>query len=393
MYCGNCGHKIIEGSTYCDNCGYKLENIKEVHCQSSITKENINHKLKELRHNKYTKAIITLLIIAILYNTINFMFFSENRVIKQYVKAYANNDYETLIKLSNIDKNEFVNDKVITDKYGTKTNDYVHINILSQNNSSKEHPRTVEFSTINQDKTIMNLTIKKAGHKFLIFNKYVITSSDLTAQDVNVTTSPDVKVKIDGVSLTDKYKQEETNDKITYQIPFLLKKNVKMEITLNNGVTVTNTKNVYSYEELTTAKLYNATLDNNTNKKINSELKNTLKSIVNSALTNKSIDEVKKDTELTSNISDLTVFEDDYNTLKLKYQNKEVKDFKIDDIKIMQIDIADDNKIDIKVKVSYSYKDKTNRTRSTTRSINASFENDTQFLIDNIYLSNLYTFF
>ena len=266
MYCRNCGNKLNEESIFCKKCGTKIIRPENVTPKQNY-KKNIAAILKNKKNRKVVILISTFLIIILLYTLTNYLFFSEDRVIKRFITAYANNDYETILKLSDTNQNEFMSKKTIQEKYGQKQDSYVKIDIISTNQNKGEHTRTVKYRTLDSS-NVMNISIKQAGRKYLIFKKYVITSTDLAAENVTVTISKNSKLLIDNVKITDKYKKKETKNTITYKIPALLKKNVKMEIELNNKIAVTNIKNVYSYENLTTDKLYHASLDSKTNKKI-----------------------------------------------------------------------------------------------------------------------------
>ena len=284
MYCGNCGNKIEnENVSFCKKCGTKIIKTPK---KINKPKKHIAVNFTSIARKKSTKVVLAVIVLIITYIFINNLFFSEDATIKSYVKAYANNDYQKIIKLTNIDKNKFMSKKSLTEKYSDKTNKYVKVDILSTNKSRAEHSRTVAYKTQDSEKNIMNLKIKQVGRRYLIFKKYAITSTDLIAKNVTITAPKDYKIAIDNVVLDNKYKIKEKSSVITYKVPLLLKKNVKEEITLSNNITITNIKNVYSNETLTTKNLYNATIDETSNKNIKDKIKNSITLIVNSAILN-----------------------------------------------------------------------------------------------------------
>ena len=103
---------------------------------------------------------------------------------------------------------------------------------------------------------------------------------------------------------------------------FFLKKNVKEEITLSNNITITNIKNVYSNETLTTKNLYNATIDETSNKNIKDKIKNSITLIVNSAILNKDKETIMDKTFFTEKLLSSSTFMDNYMVLKDKYSTK-----------------------------------------------------------------------
>ena len=280
--------------------------------------------------------------------------------------------------------------KSLTEKYSDKTNKYVKVDILSTNKSRAEHSRTVAYKTLDSEKNIMNLKIKQVGRRYFIFKKYAITSTDLIAKNVTITAPKDYKIAIDNVVLDNKYKIKEKSSVITYKVPLLLKKNVKEEITLSNNITITNIKNVYSNETLTTKNLYNATIDETSNKNIKDKIKNSITLIVNSAILNKDKETIMDKTFFTEELLSSSTFMDNYMVLKDKYSTKEITSFKIDNIKISSININDNKHLSIKSTISYSYKNNGSK-RSGVRSVIFGFDNDLN--IDELYISNLYTLF
>lgn len=392
MYCGNCGSKISENDSFCKTCGSKIvRNGPRIN--NSNNRKSTLKSFQTFSKTRKAKILLGVIVLVIIYSLFNHFYFSEDAVIKRYVKAYANNDYESILALTDIKRNEFMKADTITEKYDEKTDNYVKIKILSTNKTKKEHTRTVSYQTLDYEKVVMNLKVKSSGRKYLIFKKYIITSTNLEANDVTITVAKDSKLTIDNIEIKDKYKKKEESGLITYEIPSLLKKNVKMEVELENGIKVTNIKNVYSHENLTTEKLYNATLDTNTNKNVVDKIEKSITLVVNNALDNKDESSIKDNTIFLESLTTSSTFIDNYNLLKEKYQNKSIKDFKINTIIIKNINIENDNDLNIKASISYSYKDNNNNERSTTRSVLMTFDYENNLKIEEFYISNLYTLF
>ena len=160
MYCSNCGNKLEESDIFCSECGQK----REVKNLSSKKKER-----KKLTLSKRQKKVVIIILIFIslifVYIGLNNTVFSEDQVIKKYVTAYSKNDYNTIINLSDINRNEFMSKETIIKKYGKQTNEIVYVNILSENKNKKEHTRTVQYYKTTDEKNIINLSIKEDGRK------------------------------------------------------------------------------------------------------------------------------------------------------------------------------------------------------------------------------------
>ena len=92
MYCRNCGYKLEEDDFFCPECGRRVKVKKE---------PLIDFKNLEKKYRKQFIGLSVLLIIVLVYHFLNSTFFSEEAVIRRYVKAYANKDYMTVNEILN----------------------------------------------------------------------------------------------------------------------------------------------------------------------------------------------------------------------------------------------------------------------------------------------------
>lgn len=377
MYCRNCGNKLTEKDFYCPECGSKIKSNKT---------PLIDFQKLEKKYKKQLLGLLLILIVLLSYNFINNHFFSEEAIIKKYVTAYANKDYETVVKLSNITTNKFITKETINNKYGSKENDQVEVTTLTTNKTKKEHTRTVSY-TINNSNNIISLKIKKSGHKFLIFNNYVVTSTDIVANNIKIIVPKDCTLIVDEVKLGKKDQLTTKDNLTTYQINNILKKNVKIVLQLKNNITVTDTKSLFNNEEIDYSKLNYEELDKKSKEQVVANIKGGLNNIIKNALASNDLKNISDSNLYTEELKNSSLFEESYNELKEKYQNKEIKNFEITNINIDNIKLEKTENIMFRVTMKYKYQDKNSKEHETSRSVNISLNYD--YLINEFYLSNL----
>lgn len=377
MYCSNCGNLLEKEDIFCANCGEKRTNQKEPLIRiSSLTK-------------KQKRQFLTLLILIgmiLIYMVIDTFFFSEEATIKKYIRAYINNDYETVIDLSDIEKSKFITPNIIKEKYSSKTNKRVDVKILTTTNSKKEHTRTISYQVNNSSNTI-TLTIKKVGQKYLIFNDYKITSTDLVANNIQITVPKKTTLMIDKVELTKKDQVQTTEEEVTYQIDSLLKKNVKLSIKLENGMMITDTKSLFNNQNLNYSDIYFDTVDSSSKKKLKERIGESITNIVKGAIDKKEWTDIINNNLYADQLKDSSLFSETYQTLKEKYSTKEIDDFKIIKTNIDTINLIDQEHISVKTTITYPYKDQNGKLHETSRVVKQVYNKD--FLIEEFYLTTL----
>ena len=383
MYCTKCGTKNNDNDKFCIKCGNVLVSKKTNYFDLKKAKKKINKYEKKLKdiYNKNKRRItigIGIIILLFLYAIINNLCFSEDVIIKKYIYAYENNDYATVINLSDIDKNEFMSNKSIERKYGSIENNKITIKTITTNNTNSVHNRTVLYEK-NGITTSKTLKIEKKLFGNLIFSKYIISSDDLTAYNVKVSIPSDATLYIDDVKIKDKYLDSSNKDENTniYKIPSLLKKDVKITIKLNNGLELSNTKSVYNDEAINYKNLSYNDMDSNNFNKIIKKIKNELTEIITDALNNK---DKEDDYE----------YKSEYDYLKNRLKNSNVTNFNIKKIKLNNVSLSSDN-ITLRLSMEYKYKDKNKKDHEKSRSIMVSLDNGLE--IDKLYLYNIYYIF
>lgn len=376
MYCRNCGKKAEKSDIFCTECGNRLRKAKKIPL--------VNLKEMGKKYKKALFSLVTILAILLLYIGVNNYVFSEEAVIKRYIRAYANNDYKTIINLSGIEEIKFINNNSIKEKYQNKKNNKIIIKNITENVNKNEHTRTVNY-VINGNTTSTNVTIKRNGRKYLIFKDYVVTSTDLLAENVLFIAPKNSQLTIDNVRLDSKYIKENNENTVTYKISKLLKKNVKISLKLANGLELSDIKSVFNNEEVDYRELNYNLVKNNSSIDLENNLKVSIKKVIDGAL-NDEYDNIKNDSLFTTGLFNDPTFIENYNKLKEKYQNN-IKKFDINSLEIKNIKLDNKNNIIINSKIEYSYENNESKSHKSSRTITLSL-ND-KLLINEIQLSSL----
>lgn len=365
MYCRNCGNKREEEDIFCTFCGNRVGTEKK---RPLIDLKNMPKKTK--------KALFVLLFLLVLIfigkSTYN-AYLSEEAFIKKYIKAYESGDYEKIIKLSGIENNDFINKKNIKEKYEDKKNKKIIIKNITENSNKKgEYNRTVTY-IVDGFKRSNTLTLKQEGQKLYIFKDYIITSNDFIAKDVSFTVPKDTIITIDNVILNEKYIEKKEGDKVTYKVDKLLRKNVKINIELENKITLYDIRSVFTNEEIDYTELNYNIIEKNKNT-VEEKIKEDISTLINNSLQNKDFIELQNTKQFTNEIMENTLFSENYNKIKDKYQGQ-VNNFKIENLELNNIRINKENKITIRVKFDYSYEREEKGKRKNSRVVNITFDN------------------
>ncbi len=374
MYCRNCGTRLENDDLFCSQCGEKIKK------QNGIYFNSLKKKIK--KEKKSLTIIFFILIILLVGININKYFFSEESVIIKYIKSYVNNDYNKVVMLSGISEDDFINKHNIQEKYGDKHNNKIIIKNITSNTNKGEHTRTITY-LLNGYNNSTNVTIKSSGKKFFLFNNYVVTSNNLTANNVYFIVPSDAKLTVDNVVLSKKYIFSSKDGTTTYKVEKLLKKNVKITLQLKNGLVLTDVKSVFNNEEINYTEL-NYNLDNqNIIKNISKEA---IDKIITSAIRDSDYSNIKESNLFSDDLKNNSVFEDGYSKIKDRYRDS-IKEFSINSVEIKNIKLDSSNNISVNINVKYSYKDKNNDIHETSRGFPITL-ND-KLVISEFYLANI----
>ncbi len=376
MYCRNCGRKTEKTDIFCIECGNRLRKDKKIPL--------VNLKEMPKKYKKGLLSLLTILIIILLYIGVNKYAFSEEAVIKRYIKAYVNNDYQTIISLSGLEEVKFANNNIIKEKYQAKKNQKIIIKSITDNVNKGEHTRTVSYIIDGITKST-NVTIKRNGRKYLLFKDYIITSTDLLAKNVLFIVPKNSQLTVDNIKLDNNFIKENKENLVTYKVSNLLKKNVKISLKLANGLELSDIKSVFNNEEVDYRELNYNFVKNDKSIVLEKNLKNAVKKVIEAAL-NDEYDKIKDNSLFTSSLFNDPTFIESYNKLKEKYHNS-IKNFDINSLEVKNVKLDNKNNIIISSKIEYSYKNSENKSHQASRLITLSL-ND-KLLINEIQLISL----
>ena len=208
MYCGNCGNKIEnENVSFCKKCGTKIIKTPK---KINEPKKHITVNFTSIARKKSIKVVLAVIVLILTYIFINNLFFSEDATIKSYVKAYANNDYQKIIKLTNIDKNKFMSKESLTEKYSDKTNKYVkdsNGNDLEAKTTSTGFysfdrvPKGQYLVVFEYDTTKYGLTtFEKQGVASTMTSKVINKNLKINNEEKNVATTEIINVDTENIA-------------------------------------------------------------------------------------------------------------------------------------------------------------------------------------------------
>ena len=199
----------------------------------------------------------------------------------------------------------------------------------------------------------MNVTLtKKKKKKLLFFDDWTVDSGDLIAKNYTISVPKDGSVKLDGVKLSKKFKEDSYSSYTdTYKIPSILIGKHEIAVELKSGIKLTGETNIgsSSYGSFSSSKL---DLESKTKKAIEKDIKKKVELLYSSAMEDKSFDDIKEsfDEDYRDDIED----EYDYIKSGVNSYNK-LKSLKIKNINIKSFYTTEDS-IRFTVSMKYDYK-------------------------------------
>lgn len=358
MFCEECGTKNKNDVAFCENCGHKLQ-------QETVVETTKTVPVKEKKPmDKKTKVILSVVAaVAVVFIGLYVYLGSlctPDKVALKYFKAYAANDGDALYSTLNLEDSTFVSKKILKAKLKDSKEKIKLANYsVKEKNKGENSLSTVvtikyveEGSTDEKTKEI-KLT-KNRKNKWLFFDNWTVDSRSLVAKKFKIYAPTGSTLKIDGVKVDKKYKDEDSyssyND--TYEIPSILIGNYVLTVKLESGIELESKMNVtgglYSYHRVSSVKL-----PKKVEKEISKDIKAKLQVLYDAAIEDKSFDDIKDN------------FDEDYqDTIKNRYESlksglsyssyKKLKSINFTDIEVSSVSVSGD-KIDLSTKIKYKY--------------------------------------
>ncbi len=344
--------------------------------------------IKKTNNKKYKNNIMYILIavvvlLIVIYLILNSTIFSAKSYSKKYAEAVATGDKVKEYKYAGVtNQNEFVSEKEIEETYKNKVLRKVDsLEIVSEKEAKQikdvELPSTgkneklfvAKYKLKNSKSTrYLVITLKRTNNKYLIFSNWKITNQDYFSDNVVVKIPNNTKAYLNNKALTDNYKMDSNDaDSVSYEIPNLAKKNVLLQLELQNGIKIEKTINPSSNNVVDATDFSGYKLSSSSSSALEKVVTNFSNLYVSGALKNKDFNSISKDSIWTKELIGTDDFKNNYQTLIDKYKTKKVSNYKIKSIDTASSYIYSFDTIKINANVKYSYKlNKKERERTTT---------------------------
>ena len=261
----------------------------------------------------------------------------------------------TLMKDDAVKIDEFTTKKIFTEVNDNEEEDLVNYQVVSEEISTDGLSAQVKISyTVEGRQTPLTKTIylvKDKNNKMLIFDNWKISEgSSLVEEDYEITVFKDATLKLEGVEVDKKYKDDSSSDRYdTYVIPALFKGEYDAEVTLKNGLTTESKIDVSGYS----SSINTFELSDKNEKALEESIKENVNKIYKSAIEKKAFSDIKGDFEYKD--SDLDDLEDAYTSLARSVQNNDLTAYDVTDIEVDRLSVTEDGYLYVTVSLDYKY--------------------------------------
>ena len=344
MFCEECGTKNKQGSAFCEKCGHKFE-------QQPVQREKKPMSTKNKIIIGVVVAVVALLTAA--YFIIGAMFKPEKVALK-YFKAFTSKDADAIYNTLKLEDSKFVSKKLL--KEAIENDDEIELENYSVDEVEKDGQiTTVVIKYVEKGETkerTKTIRLAKSSEKqWLIFDKWVVDTSDIIAKDVTVSVPKDSTVKINGIKVPGKYEKDSIGSTAYYKIPKIIKGKYKVTAELKNGIELEGEMKVSgNYSSFYSSSLG---LGSSSKKEVTKDVKESIDTIYQSIIAKKEFSEIKDKfaEDYQSNFE--SVYNDTKKTAISEYV--QLKEFKLNDIKIKSVSIYD-GKLSVTFEMNYDYK-------------------------------------
>jgi len=270
MYCQECGKFNPDPSKTCQNCGSTLEDTSKKPTNPMVN-DVAQQALKKLKSvdvtavstsfkkiNKKTKILVgvacaSIILLSILFSLVSSLS-SPERVIKRYVENCISGDYDQAYNTIAMPDSPFVTKDAFASYMQQSNQDFANImnyeildyeKTLSRSDSTYNSLKgllseslmklySVSYVLHGESKTrdLMVILVNQNQKRFLFFDTYKITISDMFVNDYTIYAPEDVKVTIDGIELPVSKDSEKSSLK-AYKVSHLFSGKHDLKITSN----------------------------------------------------------------------------------------------------------------------------------------------------------------
>ena len=349
MFCPECGKKNEEGAQFCEFCGAKIAE------ESKVVLPKEPRKPMKKRTKIIIIVVAVLAVVLIGGGIILSSNYTPSKVATGYFTALMNNDTDKLYNYIDVPENEFTTKKIFTEVTDNDKEDLVNYQVVSEEKSTDGLSAQVKISyTVEGRQTPLTKTIylvKDKKNKMLIFDNWKISEgSSLVEEDYEITVFKDATLKLEGVEVDKKYKEDSSSSRYdTYVIPALFKGEYDAEVTLKNGLTTTSKIDVSGYS----SSINTFELSDKNEKALEESIKESVNKIYKSAIDKKAFSDIKGDFEYKD--SDLDDLEDAYASLARSVQNNDLTAYDVTDVDVSRLSVTEDGYLYVTVDIDYKY--------------------------------------
>lgn len=298
MFCSECGAKNKKDSIFCEKCGAKIEQEhEEVEEKKSTKKVSKDTSPSQDKRKKITIIAVcaAVVLLIVVYSVLNNMT-SPKGVVKDYISAYANENYGKLYKYVSIDGDDTFasKDKFVSQmEKSMKDTNIANYNVTDVKvaDSKLTAVATVKYTLEGSDseKTMTINLVKQKNKKWLVFDNWEISDLDTaTVKDYSIKVLKGSTLKIEDKKVDSKYLDKDKSDKTydVYKIPAIFAVEYKISAETKNGMKLEDKVSPSKYYNSTSITPNEKNLSSDTKKDIINDAKKVTETMYKSAISN-----------------------------------------------------------------------------------------------------------
>lgn len=312
-----------------------------------------------IENNDKVKTCIFIIVFVVIFLVWLFIIilnqFTPEKEALKYFEAFSNNDAGKLYNYLDVNNEGFTSKKAFKNimKYeeDKEITSYL-IEDVEISEDNREAIVSIKYIVKGVKTNIMKIKLVKENKKQVFyFDKWKVISDVNLVEDYKIAVMKDSKVKISGITLDEKYFLETTNSLDIYEIPLLFEASYPVVIEYPVGIKVEKNINpsLYSKKEILNIELND--FSNKDKEKIEKLMKDNLQFIYDSALNNKTFNDI------TINFLEENDVENTYVTFcdSLNKRAQNLKSVTFNKITLNKIKLTDEGYIKVSFKVNYDY--------------------------------------